>query len=78
MTPSEIVHAFLIRQCSVAPDREVDPLMSLRTNLKMDALDFVELHLTLEQNHGIDVPGQQLLSVDTVGDPLSLVQQRLN
>lgn len=47
---------------------KVTPEASLTEDLEADSLDAVELNMALEETFGIEIPGEELEKMKTVGD----------
>mgnify|MGYP001817702152 FL=1 len=47
-------------------------------DLEVDSLGVVELLMALEDNFGVQIPGEEAESLTTVGEAVDLVEQKLN
>ncbi len=66
--------------CKVNPGLEEDKVVVsalLKDDLDIDSLDLVEVALTLEDALGLTLPEEDLDTVTTVGDIVSLIEMRL-
>ncbi|MBM3120238.1 MAG: acyl carrier protein [Chloroflexi bacterium] len=66
--------------CKVNPGLEEDKVVVsalLKDDLDIDSLDLVEVALTLEDAFGLTLPEDDLDTVTTVGDIVSLIETRL-
>ncbi len=72
----ERVRELICDQLSTAPD-EVIPEASFVNDLNADSLDMVELLMALEENFGIDISEHEAERIQTVGDAVAFIEQRL-
>ncbi len=73
----ERVRELICEQLSVAPD-EVTPEATFVGDLSADSLDMVELMMALEEQFGIDISEDQAERIQTVGDAVAFIEQRIN
>ena len=73
----ERVRELICEQLSVAPD-EVSPEATFVGDLSADSLDMVELMMALEEQFGIDISEDQAERIQTVGDAVAFIEQRIN
>lgn len=72
----ERVRELICEQLSVAPD-EVTPEATFVGDLSADSLDMVELMMALEEQFGIDISEDQAERIQTVGDAVAFIEQRM-
>jgi acyl carrier protein len=72
----ERVRELICEQLSVSPD-EVTPEATFVGDLSADSLDMVELMMALEEQFGIDISEDQAERIQTVGDAVAFIEQRL-
>ena len=53
---------------------QVTPEASFKDDLGLDSIDLVELHMALEDETGLTIPEEQLLTFQTVQDVLDFVK----
>lgn len=53
---------------------QVRPEASFKDDLGADSIDFVELHMALEDETGLTIPDEQLLTFNTVQDVLDFIK----
>ena len=73
----ERVRELICEQLSVSPD-EVRPEATFVGDLSADSLDMVELMMALEEQFGIDISEDQAERIQTVGDAVAFIEQRIN
>ncbi len=73
----ERVRELICEQLSVSPD-EVSPEATFVGDLSADSLDMVELMMALEEQFGIDISEDQAERIQTVGDAVAFIEQRIN
>ncbi len=73
----ERVREIICEQLSVAPD-EVTPEATFVGDLSADSLDMVELMMALEEQFGIDISEDQAERIQTVGDAVAFIEQRID
>ncbi len=73
----ERVRELICEQLSVSPD-EVTPEATFVGDLSADSLDMVELMMALEEQFGIDISEDQAERIQTVGDAVAFIEQRIN
>ncbi len=73
----ERVRELICEQLSVSPD-EVTPEATFVGDLSADSLDMVELMMALEEQFGIDISEDQGERIQTVGDAVAFIEQRVN
>lgn len=73
----ERVRELICEQLSVSPD-EVTPEATFVGDLSADSLDVVELNMALEEQFGIDISEDQAERIQTVGDAVAFIEQRLD
>ena len=72
----ERVRELICEQLSVAPD-EVTPEATFVNDLNADSLDMVELMMALEESFGTDISEDEAERIQTVGDAVAFIEQRL-
>lgn len=73
----ERVRELICEQLSVSPD-EVTSEATFVGDLSADSLDMVELMMALEEQFGIDISEDQAERIQTVGDAVAFIEQRIN
>ena len=73
----ERVRELICEQLSVSPD-EVTPDATFVGDLSADSLDMVELMMALEEQFGIDISEDQAERIQTVGDAVAFIEQRID
>ena len=73
----ERVRELICEQLSVSPD-EVAPEATFVGDLSADSLDMVELMMALEEQFGIDISEDQAERIQTVGDAVAFIEQRID
>ena len=73
----ERVRELICEQLSVSPD-EVTPEATFVGDLSADSLDMVELMMALEEQFGIDISEDQAERIQTVGDAVAFIEQRID
>ncbi len=73
----ERVRELICEQLSVSLD-EVSPEATFVGDLSADSLDMVELMMALEEQFGIDISEDQAERIQTVGDAVAFIEQRIN
>ncbi len=73
----ERVRELICEQLSVSPD-EVSPEATFVGDLSADSLDMVELMMALEEQFEIDISEDQAERIQTVGDAVAFIEQRIN
>ena len=73
----ERVRELICEQLSVSPD-EVTPEATFVGDLSADSLDMVELMMALEEQFGMDISEDQAERIQTVGDAVAFIEQRIN
>lgn len=76
LTVEERVRELICEQLSVAPD-EVTPEATFVNDLNADSLDMVELMMALEEAFGADISEDQAERIQTVGDAVAFIEQRI-
>ena len=72
----ERVRELICEQLSVQPD-EVTPEATFVNDLNADSLDMVELMMALEESFGTDISEDEAERIQTVGDAVAFIEQRL-
>ena len=73
----ERVRELICEQLSAAPD-EVTMDASFVNDLNADSLDMVELTMAIEENFGFEISEEQAERLQTVGDAVAFIEQRLD
>ncbi len=73
----ERVRELICEQLSASPD-EVTPEATFVGDLSADSLDMVELMMALEEQFGIDISEDQAERIQTVGDAVAFIEQRID
>lgn len=72
----ERVRELICEQLSVASD-EVTPEATFVNDLNADSLDMVELMMALEEHFGTDISESEAERIQTVGDAVAFIEQRV-
>jgi len=72
----ERVAEIIVEQLGITPD-EVVPEASFIDDLGADSLDIVELVMAMEERFDIEIPDDDAEKIQTIGDALSYVKERL-
>jgi acyl carrier protein len=76
MTVTEKVKEMIVEQLGVT-ESEVVPEAKFIDDLGADSLDIVELIMALEDVYGIEIPDEDAEKMETVGDAIKYIEQRL-
>jgi acyl carrier protein len=76
MTVTEKVKEMIVEQLGVS-ESEVAPEAKFIDDLGADSLDIVELIMALEDVYGIEIPDEDAEKMETVGDAIKYIEQRL-
>ncbi|HSB55183.1 MAG TPA: phosphopantetheine-binding protein [Gemmatimonadales bacterium] len=80
MTRDEIRQGVLNALLSVVPEAkpaEIDPATSLRDQLDIDSMDFINFIATLDQTLGVDVPESEYGRMATLESSVDYLASRL-
>jgi acyl carrier protein len=72
----QLIRDHLADELEVDPDR-ITEQTHLRDDLDADSLDLYELVMELEDTYGVSVPEDQAVNIETVGQAVDFVAQRL-
>ena len=76
MTVTEKVKKMIVEQLGVN-ESEVIPEAKFIDDLGADSLDIVELIMALEDEYGIEIPDEDAEKMETVGDAIKYIEERL-
>ncbi|MBP8625715.1 MAG: acyl carrier protein [Syntrophorhabdaceae bacterium] len=76
MTVAEKIKELIIKQLD-SKESEVVPEAKFIDDLGADSLDIVELIMALEDEYGIEIPDEDAEKMETVGDAIRYVEERL-
>lgn len=76
MTVIEKVKAMIVEQLGVS-EAEVVVEARFIDDLGADSLDIVELIMALEDEYGIEIPDEDAEKMETVGDAIRYIDERL-
>jgi acyl carrier protein len=76
MTVTEKVKKMVVDQLGVS-EAEVIPEAKFIDDLGADSLDIVELIMALEDEYGIEIPDEDAEKMETVGDAIKYIEDRL-
>ncbi len=76
MTVIEKVKAMIVEQLGVS-EAEVVVEARFIDDLGADSLDIVELIMALEDEYGIEIPDEDAEKMETVGDAIRYIEERL-
>ena len=71
----EKVRDMLAKQLNLSPDK-IKPESDVVKDLGADSLDVVELLISLEDDYGISIPGDDIVNVKTVQDIGDMSEKR--
>lgn len=71
-----LVREHLVSELEVSPDR-ITPETRFRDDLDADSLDLYELIMELEDRYGIRVSEEEAAGIQTVGDAVDFVCERV-
>ncbi len=72
----EKVREIIVEKLGVDPE-DVTPEASFTEDLGADSLDTVELVMALEEEFGIEIPDEDAEKIQTVGDAIEYIKERL-
>jgi acyl carrier protein len=70
------VNNFLINEFELSPDRIVDNA-SLRDDLDIESLDFVDIAVEIEKEFGFKIKGDDMINVNTLDDLYNYILSKL-
>ncbi len=70
------VNNFLINEFELNPDRIVDNA-SLRDDLDIESLDFVDIAVEIEKEFGFKIKGDDMINVNTLDDLYNYILSKL-
>jgi len=76
MTVTEKVKKMIVDQLGVS-ESEVVPEAKFIDDLGADSLDIVELIMALEDEYSIEIPDEDAEKMETVGDAIRYIEDRL-
>jgi len=76
MTVAEKIKELIIKQLD-SKESEVVPEAKFIDDLGADSLDIVELIMALEDEYGIEIPDEDAEKMETVGDAIRYIEERL-
>jgi acyl carrier protein len=76
MSVTEKVKKMIVEQLGVS-DAEVTPEKKFIDDLGADSLDIVELIMAFEDEYGIEIPDEDAEKMETVGDAITYIEERL-
>jgi len=77
MTVAEKVKELIVKQLEIK-ESEVVPEAKFIDDLGADSLDIVELIMALEDEYGIEIPDEDAEKMETVGDAIKYIEERLS
>jgi acyl carrier protein len=76
MSVAEKVKKMIVEQLGVS-EAEVTPEKKFIDDLGADSLDIVELIMAFEDEYGIEIPDEDAEKMETVGDAIKYIEERL-
>jgi acyl carrier protein len=76
MAVQDKITEIIVEQLGVKPE-EVTPEASFVDDLGADSLDTVELVMALEEEFGIEIPDEDAEKIQTVGDAIRYIDEKL-
>jgi acyl carrier protein len=71
------VNGFLIDEFELDEERIV-PEASLRDDLEIESLDFVDIAVEIEKKFGFKIKGEEMINVKTLGDLYDYIISKVN
>ena len=72
----EKVNDFLVEEFEVDSD-DIRPEADLKETLELDSLDFVDLVVSIEENFGVKLTGDDFADIVTLDDFYNLIENKL-
>lgn len=69
----EMLKSIISRQLGVDPD-DIEQSTRITDDLGADSLDVVEMVMNIEQECGVAIPDEVVMSLETVGDVLNYIE----
>ncbi len=57
---------------------QIDESMSFTNDLNLDSIDLVEMLMDIEEKYGIEIPDEEAIKIETIGDFIKIVQDKGN
>ncbi len=57
---------------------QIDENMSFTNDLNLDSIDLVEMLMDIEEKYGIEIPDEEAIKIETIGDFIKIVQDKGN
>ena len=70
------VQKILAKQLRIADPSTITLESRIKKDLGADSLDILQLLLKIEDEYGITIPDEQLMTFDTVGDVVSFLDKQ--
>ncbi|MCQ2354471.1 MAG: acyl carrier protein [Clostridia bacterium] len=71
----ESVKKLLAKQLRISEDK-ITPASKIKDDLGADSLDILQLLMTIEEDYGIVIPDEELVSFNTVSDIVTYLENR--
>jgi acyl carrier protein len=71
------VNEFLVNEFEL-DEKRVVPEASLRDDLEIESLDFVDIAVEIEKKFGFKIKGEEMINVKTLGDLYDYIISKVN
>lgn len=61
----------------IGPDKKLDESTSVVDDLGADSLEVMELVMKMEEEFGVDMPGEEASKLKTIGDIVKAIDEKL-
>ena len=70
----EDIKNIIVEELDIDPER-ITESTSLADDIGADSLDVLQMLMTIEEEHGITIPDEELATFETVGDILAFLEK---